>query len=284
MIGSLFKQEKGQALVYVLVVSSIIVAGAYYLRSSMTPEKQMKINSYKSAAEMIKENVMSALDNDAAWFVTVNKNPTLNCLKTPGATCTSANYGTINVYDGDGVLLLGKNANLGFDLSGKPCNTYKTTGDKDCIFQFKVKWSCNGPCSSTSFIPGAIVASGPRVRLEATFAFSPPANQKKLQNLLYTKKDSYTFNFVRGSKSKTLSQYCNSINGLFNQADSTCKSAISRPYYFDCTSVNPHSWFVGFKNDGTPICKLDAKLGSVCGTGAAVTGYAADGSIICGAF
>lgn len=282
MIFKMIKSDSGQAMVMSIMVSGVIAAGAYFLMAPDPNRKSLKINNVKYSAEMVKENLMAVLDNDAAWAKTIELNSNLACLRTPG-TCATSSFGAINVYDADGTLVAGLAPTSGFDLSGKPCNTFSSTGpDLNCVFKYTVTASCNGACEPTTLVPGMPVAVSPRIRIVGSFQFA--SKDKDLDQRLSGLNPTYRFDFMRGSKGKTLSQYCNSIEGVFDQRTSICRSAISKPKSFDCTTANPHSWFIGFRKDGTPVCKNDMKLGLNCPSGTAVLGYSADGRMICGAF
>ena len=273
--------ESGQALILSMVVSSIVAGAAYYMLGTNPSARVIKLDNVRNSEDMIKENAMALLDNDAAWFQTVNRNPNLACLRNPGSVCTPANFGPINVYDGDGTLFLGTLANSGFDYSGSPCTTFSAANpDLSCVFKYEVTWSCNGPCGTTTFLGSMPVASSPRIHLVSTFAFA----SKDKDLMVKTKGNGLGFDFIRGSKGKTLSQYCNSIDGVFDQRSGVCNSAMSKPRTFNCADINSHSWFVGFRKDGTPICKTDVKLGQNCPSGTAVIGYQEDGRILCGPF
>lgn len=264
-------------------VAGAAAAAAFFMLGKDPNMKFAKINNARYSAEMIKENLMAMLDNDAVWAKTVEKNPKLACLRAPG-TCNASNFGVIDIYDADGNLVDTTTGSRGYDYSGRPCDRFSLVRpDTTCVFRYTVRWECSGACGTTTFVDDLPVAVNPKIRLLGSFEFA--AKDPDLKDKLTSKNKAFTFDFVRAAKAKTLSQYCQSIEGIFDQRSGTCKSALSTPDSFDCTVLNgPHSWFVGFESDGTPICKDDAKLGQACPNGTAMLGYTQDGRIQCGPF
>ena len=281
----MFNNQKGSALLWVLGAASIIaVISAALPQFFSSNEQDFKINYAKNSISIVKESLIAMLDNDAVWAETLNRNPSMACLKTAGMTCAAGPQAGINIYDADGSVYLSSAAISGFTFSGEPCNQFNAViGHATCVLKFNLSWECNGPCVPTEFNGGVLIANKPGLKLKASFIFSPL--QIKLKNLIDKQSTAYTFDFIRGSQSKTLSSYCNSVSGIFNQQTQTCAASNAEPGTFDCTTLmGPHAFFIGFNLDGTPKCMNSINLNNNCPAGMAIIGYQSDGSIACGTF
>jgi hypothetical protein len=280
----MLKNQNGSALLWVLGAASVVaVISAALPQFFNSAEQDFKVNYSKNSITMIKESLIALLGNDAAWVETLRHNSSMDCLKTAGITCSSGLHSGFDVYDADGALYLAQNASSGFTLSGEPCNQFSAAaGHATCVVKFNLSWECNGACVPTAF-DGVLVASRPNVKLKADLIFAPLVN--KIKNLIDQQSKAYSFDILRGTQAKTISNFCNSMNGVFNQQKQTCKTANSEPVDFDCTVSNgPHAILMGFENDGTPQCWLDLNVGTSCPEGEAITGFRADGRYFCGAF
>ncbi|MBC7420971.1 MAG: hypothetical protein H7328_09610 [Bdellovibrio sp.] len=277
--------QKGSVMVWVLVASVSIAGVASFLPQLFTAnERAIKINYARSSILIVKESIIAMLDNDAVWAETLNHNlPTMSCLTTAGAICAAGPHAGIELYDAEGNLFLSQAANSGLTLTGEPCNTFDAAnGHPTCVLKFNLTWECNGACPATQF-NGVLIADKPSIKLKANLIFAP--EKLKEANLVDTKKSDYSFDILRGSQTKTLSNFCNSITGVFNQQSQSCAAATSEQNTFDCTVMaGPKTFFVGFSSNGTPKCMNYLNLGAMCPSGTAVIGYREDGVIACGAF
>lgn len=277
--------QSGSAMVIALIISVIVAIFASTLpRYFGELNREYQVHNAQATALMLKENLISVLDNDAAWSQTVARNSNLSCLATPGAICST--LGDIQVYEADGTPLISNNPTDGFDIQGNVCHTFNaTTGDDQCVYQYKISWSCVGACTATTFSINPLVAASPQVQLKGTLIYSP--KRSNLKGALRTSDasggtvSSYTINFARGHNDNTLSNYCNSINGTFDQTSGNCQATTGEPQSFTCAA---HTWFQGFDASGNPICSNDVKISSSCASGQAALGYDSNGGIICGPF
>ncbi len=284
-IGNNIGNNKGSVLLSVVIVGGLIAAFAMVLPKFYSDNEILfKGNYIRNATSIVKESLIALLDNDAAWAETVNQNPGMACLRTAGAVCPSGPQPGIDIFEGDGSLYLSKVSTSGLTLNGEACNKFDAVnGNSTCVLKYTVTWECNGPCAATKFDNGVLIANKPNIKLKATLKYSP--DLQNLKNLLDTSLNKYTFNFIRGSRSKTLSKFCNTISGVFNQQDQSCSAATAEPGDFDCTTlVGPHAYFIGFRPDGSPKCMNDINLPSSCPAGTAILGYEADGRVNCGPF
>lgn len=279
--------QRGSALVIALIISVVVAIFALTLpRFFSELNSEYKVHNAKATALMIKENLISILDNDSAWYQTVMNNNNLACLRSPGGGAPCSTFGNIEVYEGDGVKFLSNAPSSGFDIQGNPCDNFDpVNGHESCVFKYNVTWSCYGACGTTSFTGAQFVASTPQIQLHATLQYSPKGST--LKNALRVADSSangsspYTINFVRGHENNTLSNYCNSINGVFDQSSGQCQATTGEPVNFTCPD---RYWFVGFNPDGSPNCAPDIKLNAGCPNGKAALGYDANGGLLCGAF
>jgi hypothetical protein len=289
------RAQKGSALIIALLAVVTIAILAAILPSMFNQNlKAIRALSARTAALTVKENVMAVIDNDAAWVATLN-NPTnngaLRCLKINGAVCTAANFQTLEINESDGAPFIQNGANRGFKFDGTPCSTFKAGGiTDDCVYKYTITWDCGpGPCKPTKLQAGNPIALEPSVHIKGAFEFSPKENS--LAGMVANDPtgplggpSTYHIDFTRGSQSKTLSKFCNSIDGIFDQQTKECESNLGVKG-FDCTTIlGPQSWFAGFNPDGSPNCIWDPKVNKSCPPGTAVRGYAADGGLVCGGF
>jgi hypothetical protein len=286
---SILGQETGSVLLWVLIAATIVPAIIFtlpiFFQQMITAEKTAAV---QSSAQMVRDSLQSLVDNDATWAQIVSKHPALGCLTVNGADCgpilNTPGGVAVRLYDGDGNMLSDITPNAGFDITGAPCNTFDPAlGSDTCIFQYQLNVKCNGPCAPTSGIGPAIVASSPSLIITSTFLYSPK-DRARLREL---KLDStnYTINYVRGAKANTISNVCNSLQGVFNQQTMTCTAPGSRPASFDCRAIaGPTGFFAGLKSDGTPDCRPDPKVNTGCPGGQGVVGIDSRGFIICGPF
>ncbi len=283
------KNESGSAILWVLGAAAVVAVISAALPQLFTAnERDFKINHLRNSIPLVKESLIAMLDNDAVWAETLNHNGSLDCLKTAGQICPSGVNGNFDVYDADGTQFLSQSATSGLTLSGKPCDQFDAiNGHPTCVLKFDLSWECNGACVPTAFDSAVTIANKPALKLKAKLLFSP--KDKKIKTLIDEQSTAYTFDVLRGSHTKTLSGFCNSIAGVFNQQTQTCDSSKSEPGTFNCVNLmgpllGPHSIFVGFNVDGSPKCAASAYVNAYCSAGQAILGYNSDGGIICGAF
>ena len=294
--------NKGSSFIIVAMLSGLILAifasTLPQLFSQMQrPNRQLLA---QSSAYLVRDYLMAALDNDASWSATIRHPsnavvfacdvsgavcaPGSNCLTTNGAVCAN-NSGPINLIEADGVTMLFQQSNLnaGFTETGEKCLTHGIDAVKDnCTIRFNVQWSCNGPCAPTQISGGAIIPSAPKISFSANFIYIPKRTDIASVNLRDDTvggiDSKYKFNFNRGKRVNTLSNYCNSLQGVFNSQTQNCQTPFGAPPGFDCA---PPSWFTGFHADGTPQCMTDNTIGIYCPTGYGVVGYDTNGGLIC---
>lgn len=282
----ILNNSHGSALIWTMAVVVCLAVIVSILPGYFTQiDRSYKGEAVKTSASMIKESLMSLLDNDAAWSQTVAHNPQLlACLSISGAVCGPANFGAIRIFDGAGnAFQTAKNE--GFDLSGSKCSTFDANlGDPTCVLQYQVSWpGCSGPCPATVIPTGFLVAANPSINLTGTLIYSPIV--RNLIGLINTQSSALSFNFLRGTRSKTLSKFCNSISGIFKQDSMQCQKQLYVPNTFTCvTAANPYSWFKGYDSSGTPICQDDINIHFGCHDGAGVVGYTQDGTLQCSTY
>jgi len=178
---------------------------------------------------------------------------------------------------------LGKRSQWGFDLSGNPCDEFGSNSGAECPFSYSFTWEClENPCPPTVISPSSILPTEPRIRIKAVLNYSPRKNY--LRSTLNT--TTYAIDVVRGTNSKTISRFCSSVEGIFNPSTMECERPSRAGDRVDCVAERGHPFvrFVGFENDGTPICADDPKLGGFCQTGTAVVAIRPDGTLQCGVF
>jgi hypothetical protein len=197
---------------------------------------------------------------------------------------------------------VGVNGQAGYKIDGSACYNFGSATGDECPFRLELTWECetggvSSPCPATIFPVGTVVALEPRIRLRGRFLFKPrnPTFDSAI-NL-----DTMQINFIRGTDSKTLSRFCNTIKGRFNQATRTCGAYMDGPDAVDCSvslgrppiniaGIDYHIVkFAGFVTNPstgatTPICDLDEKLDSYCGAGTAVHRVRPNGTLDCGVF
>jgi hypothetical protein len=263
----------------VAIVATMAVAMLTYFDSL---NSSLQTTNTTAVATQVKENLIAVLDNDAAWIQTVANNPSMACLRTNGAICDSAAFGEIAVFEGDGSLWFDANPKKGFDVSGQPCDTFGDNDGNRCVFRFSIRPEClGGSCTPTELLPGALIATKPKIRVTGQFTFARTglSSRSKLNPTLYS------FDLTRGNAERTLSKFCSSVDGLFDQFNSRCKSLIGDKDTFDCTQiVGPGGYFVGYAPDGTPKCDRTAMFAATCPKGSAVVGLGYRGNLICGPF
>lgn len=178
---------------------------------------------------------------------------------------------------------------IGFTMDGLFCQNYGTGIGPDCPFQYELTWECStGVCPTTIVEPGSLVALEPRIRLQGRIKMH--LKNAKLQEVI--RKNRFDFDFVRGTNSKTLSRFCNSIAGVFDQASQICKNANNTGNAVDCAAalgLDPKFVrFAGYTRqpNGTmlPVCVPDPKLDGWCSPGTAIIALRTNGTYQCGAF
>ncbi len=279
--------RRGSAMSLALVAGAVVAIFSTIVVSSFSKNEYLqKVDQYRSMASIIKENLLSIVDNDAAWarIVRAPGNPALACLAVDGGNCGAGNFGIIKVYDANGTVVINNAANEGFDISGNRCTSFDAiNGHESCIFKFVITANCSGPCGITQYPAGMIVAPSPKIQVQATIQFKPlRAIMGSAVNVTSTQ---YTFNFIRGNQDGSLAKYCSSLNGIFDAKTNICAAPGTVPADFDCTVLaGPHAWFAGFAADGTPQCANDSKVGVGCSDTTAIVGYMPDGSVVCSGY
>lgn len=280
--------SRGSALLWALVSAGVMASMATVMPGYFTQIKKANRHALlRASIVVVKESVMSVLDNEAAWVKTVEANPSLACLRTNGGNCGAGPGGEIEVRHGDNSVFIANSATAGFDLQGRSCNEFNAAdGHETCIFQMKVSWECEtSPCEATVLPAGFLTAARPRLRLRSTFAYAP--RDQAQRNALNIGSPEFTFLFQRGSQSKSLSRYCNAVQGLFNPNTLECDSSLT-PRTFDCKDPAQggadYLWFMGWDANGALMCAPDPKVGVRCPDGSGVTGYDERGFLGCQGF
>ena len=292
---NLFVNQRGSTIIYGLIIAGILGALALVVPTyfqSLSKAVQMERN--RTSALLVKESLMSMLDNEAVWAATVNNpaNANLACLRTPGATCQPNDFGLIQIFQADGTSFIDNAPETGIDTRGEKCTTLAVEGvDDSCLFRMRVTWECplnaTGSCDPTTLEAGQLTAAQPKVRLKAAFEFVGRSSQDvmPLQSETQNKVSRYSIDFIRGGQKKNVAGFCQSVNGLFDPTSSTCKSTVSPSKSFNCKDiVGGPAWFVGFSADGTPICAKDSNTQVQCPEGTAIVGYYTSGDFACGPF
>jgi len=277
-LSKIIRNDQGSVYILTLAVSGIMVAVGLGMTSLMASlDQTTKYEILKQAASELRESMFASLDNDASWENIVTRNSSMSCLNTDGAVCPAGPQ-SFAVYDMPDVLVMGNT------MDGDICSNFGSATGVECPFQYALTWECTtNPCAPT--VKGsAIVAIEPKLRIRGVLSFVP--RDPKTAGLINLQKQS--IDMIRGTNSKTLSRFCNSVDGIFDQVSQTCKNIHNTTDVVNCSDALgiPANFvrFVGYDNTGNAICAPDPKLNAYCAEGTAVVAVRANGTLQCGTF
>lgn len=215
------RNEKGFTLIEgMLATAALAVLGfaGYHMFSDI--QGQMMNNNVTSGVISARATVMQAVNSSFSWNQIVNANlPALQCVKDRTA-CTNGQLVKIKVVDGTGTIVYSdpNDPAVGFDALGRVCHTFPSLA---CPIRFNVSWTpvCSGNCINV------------QEKVTATLVVqSNPAGSSAndpLKNLLNT--GTYSFNTFRGIGFGGLADLCQSLQGTWDDATTTCRLPLRGP-------------------------------------------------------
>lgn len=219
--------EAGFSLIE-LVVAAGLMGGLAYAATHLF-QNQLKNGTQLNViaqADTIRHNLVSALNNDAAWANTVRANPSLSCLaplyaEAPGeASCEAGMEPVSGIQvrnagpDGGTVIYDGGPAVNGFTATGAPCAKFLPAGSDAC--PFRVNLTLEILCS------GADCAS-PQVKIRHELKYAPKDQAFRVA----FNEGRYAFDFLRGQSpgggGKDPKEICEAMfGGIFVAATQGC--------------------------------------------------------------
>ncbi len=274
-IFNFVKNSRGDALVTSLVVVAVI--GIILMGIATTLEQYTKGSEKTNRVltlESLYKSVITTIENDESWKMTVTNNPAMSCLRATGAVCPAGSL-KFNVYLQNGNLLAQGDpaGGNGFDNFGNACTGFSTAVPNDnCPYAYDISASadCVGACPSTVLSITNQVAIVPKVNIRVAILFSGVTNVGMLNM------QRYTSTFVRGQQVGTLAANCRALYGNFDTQTQKC--------ILQASSCPPGQLFYGFDNVGLALCRENGFLDRSCGSGFAPMKVKEGGGYECSKF
>jgi hypothetical protein len=187
-----------------------------------TTQKQRRHYEAQAVVRMLVSQIGNAIENDQSFYLTANDpaNPNLACYVTTGTCAPWSGPIQLNVAGTPGAFV-GLNANSGFGLDGKPCNTFDATNGNDaCPFRFivTVTINCSAGCSTSVSMPNRPVSILPTPNIDIQLVYKPK-NREDLGELY---PELYRLGFDRGKNKSTTQNYCSAVGGVYNASSKFC--------------------------------------------------------------
>lgn len=273
------------ATISVAVVTMIILGSLGWIQSV---KKNQNRSFLQSSVTAIIGSVIDSLENDDAWFLTIQSNPSLACLSSPGNACAST-PSPIIVKKADTATIVdtaASNAQTGFTFGGEVCSTFSNSPtNNDCPFRVSVVAIPCGPgatsCTSSGQLHSSYpFASDPAVQLTINIVFRPSNDNYGRLKEVGGVATNYTVTYFRGQKNVRAASACRMMGGTYNNAIDFCSIGYSNG------NCNPSNTFI-FQVDssGSRSClPIAPSYGIICGMDSAVVGIEPDGRYVCGKF
>lgn len=241
-----------------------------------------------ASAIAIVSSVIDSLENEDAWINTIQANPTLACLNSPGNSC-SGSSSPIDVKKADGnpiVDTAATNGASGFSFGGEFCTTFSNTPvDNSCPFRVSVVATPCAPGSSSCTSSGSLAppkpfTSDPPTQITISLIFRPANEAFGRLKEIGGAVSNYTVTYIRGQKNVGLASACRVMGGNYNASTNFCSLGFSNG-----NACPNYSFLFQIDADGSRGClPMSPPFGQICGAGSAVVGIESDGRYVCGKF
>jgi len=164
-------------------------------------------------AQQLRANVQMLVNSPSAWNKTVDKQATgaLLCLAQKNAGDCRGAKGPLSLYAASGTLEVDSSPGKGYTMGGDDCTGYSDTGNNACPFRVDVEWEaiCADPKAS---------CSNPSVRISGAVRYRPAGSQRRPS----FNESNYAFNIIRGQGPSSISEFCTSLGGTFDEDRQFC--------------------------------------------------------------